>query len=68
MNDYWHRRWCCPYYVRSRRHEVQCEYGNRLRLPDDRAAMRYFAEFCANLSGWRRCSVACALEQHYEGK
>ena len=68
MDDYWHRRWACPYYVRSGRHAVECECGSRLRLPDDNAAMRYFGEYCADVAGWKKCSVAQALERRYEGK
>ena len=56
--------WMCPYYHKDERCAVRCE-GGRIELPKE-AARDYILTYCADLNGWRRCTVARAITRHYE--
>lgn len=65
MANYYRDYWTCPFFGTSTRCGCRCE-GGSLELPTSTAARAYHAEFCANVNGWRRCTVARALLRHYE--
>ncbi len=65
MANYYRLYWTCPYYHGCSKRAVRCE-GGEIRLPDGEAAQAYFREYCTDLNGWRRCTVARAISRHYE--
>ena len=67
MGNYYKLYWSCPYYHGNARCAVRCE-GGEIRMPDTDAAKTYFREYCADLYGWRRCTVARAISRHYEAR
>ena len=56
---------CCPFFDYAGRTQVFCE-GGRIRLPDPVSRAEYRAEYCCDVNGWRRCTVARAISLHYE--
>lgn len=56
----------CPYYQWSRGLRVGCEGECRVSFPDRQAKEEYVAQYCANLPGWGRCSLARAKNRFYE--
>ena len=54
-----------PFFTSDDAGVVRCE-GGRLMLPSDEAMRAYVCEFCSNVNGWRRCTVARAVLRHYE--
>lgn len=67
MNDYWHRRWTCPFYQRSGKLYVRCEGGREVKWRNVEEAKRDMARYCASLRGWEECPVARELLEKYEG-
>ena len=62
------RRWHCPFLLAgsSERKVIRCE-GGELRLPDQKAWKDYADAYCSNsANGWKRCSLARAMLEHYE--
>ena len=57
----------CPYYGWESKSAVHCDGGN-VKLPNGAAAEEYFLTYCANVPGWRRCTVARAITRHLEKK
>ena len=58
---------CCPYYESNGKQSVRCE-GGRLRLPSHALTADYFASYCGDVNGWRRCTVARAITRFYEAE
>ena len=65
MSNYYKFYWMCPYYRGNSVKSVRCE-GGEIRMPEPEAARTYFREYCCDLSGWKRCTVARAISRHYE--
>ena len=57
----------CPFYDKTLNTGIVCE-GGKLSFPDERAIRDHCRAFCANVCGWRRCSVAITLQKYYERK
>ncbi len=57
----------CPYYVWDGVISIYCE-GGRFRLPERASADEYIEQYCCDIDGWRRCTLARALNRHYERK
>lgn len=65
MGGYSHRYWVCPYFSKDDRLKISCEAGN-VRFPTRQSITRYADEYCCNLPGWEKCSMAAMLNRHYE--
>ena len=65
--DYFSFEWRCPYYKWNDKLGVRCE-GGRMKLPTDEASREYIRQYCDDLNGWRRCTVARAITRFYEAK
>ena len=39
-----------------------------MEFPDRKAATEYADRYCADLNGWKECSVAASLLRYYERK
>ena len=64
---YSERVFCCPYYDGGGTRSVNCE-GGKIRLPSGGAARDYFSEYCGDLNGWRRCTLARTITRFYEAE
>lgn len=63
--EYTSRVWVCPFYRRHERQAVHCEGGSAAF--SKRETFREYAEmYCADLPGWKRCSLAAALLRQYD--
>ena len=60
------RSWACPYFKWDERMCVHCENGTRVRFAHTKSRNRYYKLYCANNPGWNNCTVADALNKHYE--
>ena len=69
MAGYSHKTWICPYFQWDERRKVHCEGRCCVAFPDQKAYEEYTGAFCANRNGgWRRCTIAQALNGYYERK
>lgn len=66
MMSYLDRRWACPFYRYDERQCVHCERGSKLKFPDMTAEIAYVDRHCASVTGWRDCTLAQCLTNHYE--
>ena len=66
--DHWRKEWTCPFFKHDGRRRVVCEGGSVLTLPDKQGAAAFMDRHCADLDGWRRCSVARARMEYYDRK
>lgn len=57
--------WECPFFRSDRKQEVNCE-GGCVKFANGKTFKAYTEGYCANLQGWRRCTLASALLQQYE--
>ena len=58
---------CCPYYESNGKRSVHCE-GGRITLPGCGTGRAYFSEYCGDVNGWRRCTIARAITRFYEAE
>lgn len=58
------RRWQCPYYIHDRDGKVVCEAARLALLHETYRG--YIETYCGDLDGWRRCTLARALNAQYE--
>ena len=65
MGDYWHKPWACPYFKWDTKKNLACEAGS-LAFPSVRIACRYYDQYCANVPGWEKCTMAQAMTEYYE--
>lgn len=59
--------YCCPFFHWDAKECVQCE-GCKVRheTREREFVDAYVHEYCADLNGWRRCTVARMLLRRYE--
>lgn len=62
---YYRRLWACPYYRSDERGAVICE-GGRVELARKETMSEYMGQYCCDVDGWRRCTIARALNLQYE--
>ena len=62
---YSNRTFCCPFFRWDERTRVHCE-GGKISFPDPEAALIYIAGHCAEVQGWKECSIAQNLMRYYE--
>jgi hypothetical protein len=55
----------CPFFKWDERLRVHCE-GGCLSFHDRPEAEDYIDRHCADLEGWKCCSLACSLLRYYE--
>lgn len=55
----------CPYWKRETEKKSICE-GCTLRFAGEKERKAYMGKYCANIHGWKTCSIAMNLEQSYE--
>ena len=65
-NGYSSRVWTCPFFQWDERLAVHCEGGSRVRFARLRTYRQYVSCYCCDLNGWRRCSIADALNKQYD--
>ncbi len=64
---YWQYAYTCPYYTSDDRLSVICEHQCAVRFYSMDEAKRYLRRFCACKDmGWKDCTIAQMLNQHYE--
>ncbi len=66
--DYWHKDWKCPFFKWDERQKVACEGRCVVSMPDRKSALSFMDRYCADLNGWRGCSIAKALLDYYDRK
>ena len=54
----------CPFFKREKKLILRCE-GATLKFPDKEARSEFVLGCCANVYGWRKCSIAHCLENYY---
>lgn len=59
--------WQCPFFKWDEPCRIHCE-GGRQVFPDRVTARRYAGRYCANMPGWKACSLADSLLDYYEGE
>lgn len=62
---YSNKTFACPFFKWDERLCVHCE-GGRPTFPDRAAATEYIDRYCADVNGWRDCSIAKTLLRYYE--
>ncbi len=65
MAGYSHRGWACPFFRWDERERISCE-GGRMDFPDRMALTEYADRYCANVQGWKSCTMAEGLLRYYE--
>ena len=55
----------CPFYSWNSREKVHCEGGDVSVGGAHEALREYQREYCCDVNGWRRCTVARMLLRHY---
>ena len=65
MGGYSHKTWTCPFYKKDEKKALSCEAG-KLTFPDRKTANKYMNRYCAGGNGWKQCSFAAALIEHYD--
>lgn len=66
MNSFLNRTWVCPFYKYDERRSIHCECGSRLNFPSMTAERAYVDKYCASLDGWKGCTLARCLNDHYD--
>lgn len=59
------RTYDCPFWKWDEKLCTHCE-GGRMTFPNDDAKQDYIARYCANLTGWKDCTIASSLMDYYE--
>ena len=67
MAGYSNRAWACPFFVWDDKQKIHCE-GGTVKFRDPQELGDYADQFCANVDGWDRCSVAACLMRRYESE
>lgn len=62
---YSHITWACPYFSYDAKRIVKCEAG-RITFPDREAEREHTHAFCADVDGWKRCTLAALMSDYYE--
>lgn len=60
------RTWACPYYIGDQKAQIHCEAARGVTLSDRRLMYAYADRYCSSVDGWRRCTMARALNEKYE--
>ena len=55
----------CPYWQRDIKSNLYCEAA-RLDFRNNATLREYSKRYCGDMSGWRRCTLARALNEQYE--
>lgn len=55
----------CPYFAWDERLAIHCE-GGCASFADRVSAEIYADKFCANITGWNRCTLASARTEYYD--
>ncbi|MBQ9980169.1 MAG: hypothetical protein IJP23_03835 [Oscillospiraceae bacterium] len=55
----------CPFWQRDIKSNLYCE-GARLDFKNGATLRDYARRYCADIHGWRCCSIAAALNEQYE--
>lgn len=61
------KTWVCPYFGWDGPEFLRCEAG-RPAFPTREAANEYMTSHCADINGWKECSLAKAWNEYLEGK
>ena len=59
------RLWQCPYFTWDGVQCVRCEAG-KIDFLSKRNAEDYMTRFCANVDGWKNCTIARQINIFYE--
>ena len=59
------RAWACPYLKWDEKLKVHCE-GGCVSFPDRTAYEEYTGRYCANVPGWKSCTLASSMSKFYE--
>lgn len=59
------RLWACPFFRWDKPGQVRCE-GGAIRIPDRDCMSAYLDAYCDHVDGWRRCTIAQAMEAYYD--
>lgn len=62
---YSHLSWACPYFSYDAKRVIKCEAG-RITFPDRQAEREHTHNFCADIDGWKRCTLAALMSDYYE--
>ena len=62
---YSNKTWCCPFFKWDEKLCVHCE-GGRAVFPDMGARADYINRYCADVLGWKKCSLAGLMAGYYE--
>ena len=66
MSDYWHKEWVCPFFMGATKKRIVCEGESTFIFPDKDSATQYMDEYCSNINGYCKCTLADALLKYYE--
>lgn len=67
MAGYSNKTWICPFFRRDEKMRIHCE-GGGVDLPERATFLEYANRYCANLEGWKDCSIAAQMLRYYEQK
>ena len=59
--------WECPYFKWDEPNFISCECG-RHSFPSRQAATEYMTDHCADIQGWKECSLARKWNDYLEEK
>ena len=62
---YYAQPYSCPFFRWDEKKKLHCEAGCAV-FPSVGALKEYSGAYCANVPGWRKCTLAAHLESLYE--